>query len=259
MRPVCDSQASLLAAYNIEYEAEDVARPLWAMSILLKLPNLPNAKAVLAAAKSVQDVWAAQPVVHVRARREDGQPEGLAYQSTEENFLRIAGAERPRFLLFDGHGIYNDKVPSFSGLVFNLNATISKASAETSSIVPGEGFLRVAELFDLDLTGTELAFLAACQTALGQVYRGEGINALTRAFMVQGSPAVVSSLWAVSDQITSILVRRFFALVAQRPGEDRARLLCQVRRTVSQSKECAAPYYWAPFVLSGASSSPIRG
>jgi CHAT domain-containing protein len=111
----------------------------------------------------------------------------------------------------------------------------------------------VEELFRLALPGTELSFLAACQTALGTVYRGEGLNALTRAFMYRGSPAVIASLWAVDSEATSRLLRWFFTRVAAQPGADRAHLLAEAKRQVMAfGKDWCLPFFWAPFILCGA-------
>jgi CHAT domain-containing protein len=189
-------------------------------------------------------------VVYLRARRDDGQPEDPAFRSTEENFSRVASDAGPRFLVFNGHGLYIDSYPSLSGLVLDQAPSLEAEAARTR----GDGFLRVEELFRLNLTGTELTFLAACQTALGKVSRGEGLNALTRAFMYRGSSAVIASLWAVDAEATSRLLRWFFKRVAQDPGADRAQQLCEARRQVMGfGKVWCLPYYWAPFILCGVS------
>ena len=163
----------------------------------------------------------------------------------------MAEASAPRFFLFNGHGIYNDRVPSLSGLVLNLEPP---AAPEASIRLRGaDGFLRVEVLFRLVLPGP----------ALSTVYRGEGLNALTRAFMYRGSPAVVASLWAVDSEATARLLRWFFTRVAEQPDADRAHLLGEARRQLMAfGKEWCLPYFWAPFVLCGAGrprrSEPIN-
>ncbi len=249
-RPVEAGRASLLAVYNVRYNVGDAQRPLWAQKILLNLPDVPGAHTVVPVAKAIQETWPGQPVVYLRSRQDDGQPEAPGFQSTEDNLLRLASDSGPRFLLFNGHGLYNDKYPSLSGLVLNQKPSCGAEATST----PGDGFLRVEELFRLDLPGTELSFLAACQTALGTVYRGEGLNALTRAFMYRGSPAVVASLWAVDSEATSRLLRWFFRRVAQDRDADRAYLLCETKRQVMGfRKEWCLPFFWAPFVFCGVS------
>jgi CHAT domain-containing protein/tetratricopeptide (TPR) repeat protein len=249
-RPMKTSGASLLAVYNIRYDVGEAQRPLWAQKILLNLSDVPGAHTVTRVANAIQETWPNQQMVYLRARKDDGQPEDPGFQSTEDNLLRVAADTGPRFLLFSGHGIYNDKYPSLSGLILNQKPSSGAEAAST----PGDGFLHVEELFRLDLPGTELSFLAACQTALGTVYRGEGLNALTRAFMYRGSPAVIASLWAVDSEATSRLLRWFFERVAQHQEADRAQLLCEAKRQVMGfGKVWCLPYFWAPFILCGVS------
>jgi CHAT domain-containing protein len=94
--------------------------------------------------------------------------------------------------------------------------------------------------------------LAACQTALGAYRRGEGLSALVRAFLYQGSPAVTATLWEVRADMTAFILRVFFNLLAQQPDADRARLFSQARRkAMPYVANLYLPYFWAPFVLWG--------
>jgi CHAT domain-containing protein len=63
------------------------------------------------------------------------------------------------------------------------------------------GFVAAYELYKLKL-GADLVVLSACQTALGEEIRGEGLVGLTRPFMYAGVPRIVASLWQVPDRAT---------------------------------------------------------
>ena len=75
---------------------------------------------------------------------------------------------------------------------------------------PGRGIVTAEELFDLDLTGMELAVLSACETGLGEVGGGEGVFGLQRAFHVAGCRNVIASLWKVNDVATMVLMEEFY-------------------------------------------------
>lgn len=251
-RHVAPSQTSLLGVYNVNYDMGSLEPMQWAMSILKSLRNLPGAERVGRILQQFADAWPQRSVVPVRAWRDDQEPEQADHQSTEDNFVRLVTAQKPQIVLFSGHAVYNDKYPSLSGLIFNLAPVTRGSAVQEGSVGHQDGFLNVKEIFRLQMPQTELAFLAACQSGLGVVYRGEGINALTRALMYRGCPAVIVSLWAVSDRSTGFLTRRFFELLLENPDADRADLLAEAKRQVlQQSAPYFLPFYWAPFVLNG--------
>ena len=72
-----------------------------------------------------------------------------------------------------------------------------------------DGFLTLAEIYELNLQGCELAILSACDTNLGPRQRGEGVFALSRGFLVAGSRRVVASNWLVDDEAAAGLISHF--------------------------------------------------
>jgi CHAT domain-containing protein len=72
------------------------------------------------------------------------------------------------------------------------------------------GTLTALEVADLDLRGTEVLVLSACETGLGKLEGGEGVLGLQSAFHGAGARTVVASLWSVSDPATSVLMERFY-------------------------------------------------
>jgi CHAT domain-containing protein len=76
---------------------------------------------------------------------------------------------------------------------------------------PDRGLLSAEEVAQLDLRGTDLVVLSACDTGLGKVAGGEGVLGLQRAFQAAGARATVCSLWSVSDAATSVLMEQMYA------------------------------------------------
>ncbi|MBI1747115.1 MAG: CHAT domain-containing protein [Acidobacteria bacterium] len=139
-------------------------------------------------------------------------------------------------ILFSAHGLLNEERPQFSSIVLTLEDTSTE-----------DGFLQVHEIFNLKLNA-ELVVLSACQTALGKQVRGEGLIALSRAFMYAGTPSVVASLWEVSDPSTAVLMKHFFT---DRHRLDKTDALRQAKQQMMKSRRYAHPFYWAGFVLIG--------
>jgi CHAT domain-containing protein len=93
--------------------------------------------------------------------------------------------------------------------------------------------------------------LSACQTALGEDVRSEGLVGLVRGFMYAGSPQVLASLWSVRDRATAELMRRFYeGLLARHLTPEAALRAAQL--SMLHDPTFSAPYYWASFTLLGA-------
>ena len=118
---------------------------------------------------------------------------------------------------------------------------------------PGEdGVLTALEAAGLDLWGTQLVVLSACETGLGEVRNGAGVYGLRRALMLAGSETQVMSLWAVDDAATRDLMTGFYARL--HAGEGRAAALRQVQLAMLRGNR-RHPFFWAPFIGSGAWTS----
>ncbi len=192
----------------------------------------------------------AATTLRLSAIGDDGKPWPAELQSTEDNFKKFLEQHSVRYVIFAGHGMYNDKYPNFSGIIFNTAPPEGLAPESGGVKARSDGFFGLKDIFDLRMPDTELTFLAACQGGLGVLSRGEGVNALTRAFMYRGSPRVIASLWTVDADSAIDLVQAFFAALREHPDEDKARLLQAAKRAVIEEskseKKYAHPYFWRP-------------
>ncbi|MGE3178602.1 MAG: CHAT domain-containing protein, partial [Vicinamibacterales bacterium] len=147
---------------------------------------------------------------------------------------------RHQVLHFATHGLINGVHPDLSGLVFSL----VDAEGRTQ-----DGFLRLHDIYNLRLQ-SDVVVLSACQTALGQDVRGEGLIGLTRGFMYAGASRIVASLWDVDDRATAVLMERFYRELLvrkQRPAE----ALRRAQLALMADRRWSHPYYWGAFVVLG--------
>jgi len=148
---------------------------------------------------------------------------------------------RYRIVHFATHGNLNTEFPELSGLVLSLVDPQGRSQ---------DGFLRTHEIYKLNLTA-DLVVLSACQTALGEEIRGEGLVGLTRGFMYSGAAQVVISLWNVNDEATAELMIHFYRHML---GESRLRpaaALSAAQASIREDPRWQAPYFWAGFVIQG--------
>ncbi|MBI4908961.1 MAG: CHAT domain-containing protein, partial [Acidobacteria bacterium] len=111
-------------------------------------------------------------------------------------------------------------------------------------------YLFAREIHDLKLPGVRLAVLAACDTEVGKTIGGEGVAALSRAFLATGVGATVSTLWRVSDRASGDFLRHFYAALAQGQSSSAALRFAKLQLRRSQSA-AAHPRYWAGYILTG--------
>lgn len=125
-----------------------------------------------------------------------------------------------------------------------------------------DGMLTAKEISMCDLSGTKLAVLSACSTAIG-VSSQDGIYGLQRGFKMAGVQSIVASLWEVHEKTTQDLMTEFFKQYTNGKNIYEALRLAQqhVREYVDESDDDNAiiragqgkiysnPYYWAGFIL----------
>jgi CHAT domain-containing protein len=110
--------------------------------------------------------------------------------------------------------------------------------------------LTALEAAYLDLSGTKLVVLSACDTGVGDLKNGEGVQGLRRALVLAGSESQVMSLWPVTDTAAKDLMIPYYRALQR--GEGRSEALRQVQlRILREGRENRHPFYWAAFIQSG--------
>ncbi len=181
-------------------------------------------------------------------------------QATESAIKQV---NRPRILHVATHGFFlrdqevktgggrGEPPPDIPGRVENplLRSGLAMAGANLRKSGEEDGILTAMEAAGLDLWGTKLVALSACDTGVGEVKNGEGVYGLRRALVLAGSESQVMSLWPVSDLGTRDLMVNYYKRLLR--GEGRGEALRQVQLQMLKSKTRSHPYYWASFIQSG--------
>ncbi len=194
----------------------------------------------------------------------------LTGSAATEDTIRAMSGRSPELMLLSTHGFFLDaKVAARH--TFYLNKGLTTDSVARESISPlkrggivladgnavwnnedtrpdaSDGIMTADEIAGLDLSGTQLLVLSACETGLGEPMGNEGVNGLQRGFKLSGVESMVMSLWVVNDTAGSQFMQQFYRRML-RDGEDRHEAF---RKTQLDMRERypRKPYYWAPFIM----------
>ena len=135
-----------------------------------------------------------------------------------------------------------------SGLAF------AGANHATTITDGDDGILTALEITGMDLYGTELVVLSACDTGVGEIKTGEGVFGLRRAFALAGAKNLLMSLWEVSDEVTARQMKMFYQNLQKLPKAEALRQaqLETIKELKAEYGGLAPPGLWAPFILQGA-------
>jgi len=179
----------------------------------------------------------------------------LVGAAADERSVKTAPFTEFRMLHIAAHGLADERFPLRSAIFVGAD----RATGE-------DGVLRMAEVLELDLD-LDLVVLSGCETGRGRLLRAEGALGFSWAFLSAGASTVAVSLWNVNDRATSELMVAFYDGMVGAPkgregGEDKtlAEAMALAKRTMLASERPAYrhPYYWAPFVLIGATEGASR-
>ncbi|WNG41574.1 CHAT domain-containing protein [Archangium violaceum] len=200
-------------------------------------------------------------------------PQAQLFLGSEASKQRLLSLPAPGVLHIATHGFFleDSATPDASRAVVHTGALSGAPAAQhlpdpllrSGLVLSGPGaqvphspdgsLVTALELAGLDLWGTELVVLSACETGRGDVKLGQGVYGLRRALISAGAETVVSSLWKVNDDTTHQLMRAYYRhLLAGRPRVSALREAMLELRKVHPH-----PYAWAPFTGLGR-DAPLR-
>ena len=98
-----------------------------------------------------------------------------------------------------------------SGLALaGAQTTIEAWKRDEVPPVENNGILTAEDVSTLDLQGTWLVTLSACDTGSGEARAGEGVMGLRRGFIQAGAQNLLMTLWPISDEVTVQIMSDFY-------------------------------------------------
>lgn len=107
-----------------------------------------------------------------------------------------------------------------------------------------DGVLTALEISTMDLSGTDMVVMSACETGLGDI-TSDGVFGLQRAFKMAGVQTLVMSLWKVDDNATSLMMQTFYEHLLSGMSKREAFIMAQAAVRAKYPE----PYYWAGFIM----------
>jgi CHAT domain-containing protein/tetratricopeptide (TPR) repeat protein len=183
----------------------------------------------------------------------------LAGERATESSLRQLAA--PRMLHIATHGFFLQ----YAGIAPKAGATGSGGGPSGDPLLRAglalaranirggtdqdDGLLTALEASRLNLWGTKLVALSACDTGVGEVRNGDGVYGLRRAFVLAGAESLLMSLWPVSDTWTERQMRSYYQNLKLGKGRGESLRLVQLGMLARNPR--LHPFYWANFIQSG--------
>jgi CHAT domain-containing protein/tetratricopeptide (TPR) repeat protein len=215
-----DGQSYLLERFEIAYAPSAKVYSLCQQRVSRRLDN--------ALVLSVADPW-------ITAVTEEAHAVGRHFRTAEVLSDELATIEALRA-----------KAPGCGVLHLACHGMFRSDNAMFSSLKLYDGWLTAADAMGLALDGA-LVTLSACESGRTEVFAGDELIGLTRAFLGAGVATLVASLWLVQDETTADLMTKWYTYL----GEGIGRAAALRKAQLALREEYSHPYYWAPFILIG--------
>ena len=172
------------------------------------------------------------------------------WRADEASEARIKALARPpRVLHLATHGFYRPARDRGDRPMLLAGITLAGANKALTG-EQEDGILYAIEAQDLNLEGTELVVLSACETARGEIGHGEGVYGLVRALRTAGAKQVLVTLRAIGDASAPHFMERFYRNWLSQ-GQGKSDPAAALQATQSHFIKTNPEFDWAPYVMIG--------
>lgn len=168
-------------------------------------------------------------------------------KGNEESFKALSG-HSPAIIHLATHGFYKDTYDNDERDPM-LRTGLLLSGANAKALMTGrenydDGVLTAHEISRLDLRGTELVVLSACETGMGDI-TPDGVWGLQRAFKIAGAETLILSLWEIAEEPTEQFMSIFYNEYLRDHNKIRAFRKAQdaIRQAYPED------FHWAAFIM----------
>jgi CHAT domain-containing protein len=152
-----------------------------------------------------------------------------------------------------------DALPFHSWLHLSCHGVQHPIDASRSAFLLHDQALTLADLADLNLTEADLAYLAACQTATGDLRLLDEALHLAAALQLVGYRHVLATLWSISDAAAPVMAETIYTHLLTPPHPDHpgrpeaGRAPYALHHAVARLRQACPgePLLWAPYIHLG--------
>ncbi len=176
--------------------------------------------------------------------------------ATEKALYNYLSDNSPKIIHIATHGFFLNADRNSENIFSNISNPMMRSGLLLSNGNNGwngntdedgyDNILTAAEIAELDLNGTELVILSACETGLGDISNLQGVFGLQRAFKIAGVKYIIMSLWKVPDRQTRQFMTSFYENYIDQNLNIREAFINTQREMKDRFFD---PYSWAGFVL----------
>lgn len=169
--------------------------------------------------------------------------------ASEETFKSLSG-KRNSILHIATHGIFDRKSDDYIDPMRRSSLLLAGANnsfrnrGKNNTQEGQDGILTASEISALDLRGTELVVLSACNTAKGDI-TPDGVFGLQRAFKHAGAQTIIMTLWNINDESTAVFMENLYKALLQ--GKTKREAFNSTMKL--QKERYPDPLHWAGFIM----------
>jgi len=168
----------------------------------------------------------------------------LSHQSTPLTFTTYAG--NSAVIHIGTHAESNNEHPEYSRLIFAKDLQQPEMSNS----------LYLFDIYNYDLSA-QLTVLTACETGRPGFHPGEGMISMGHAFNYAGSESILTGLWKIDEQASSMIIEHFYERLKEGLPKDIALQQAKLAYLSQAESRMIQPQYWAGLVIMG-DISPIE-